>query len=61
MVAWSFQRGTQDAQVLPSTPYSSSSFEHIQNSRTSVVEEVGYSMVAHMWQKEGRRIVVLAQ
>ena len=45
-LSWSFKGGTQDVQTSPWTPRSPWSFEHVQNSRTKVVEDVGRSKEA---------------
>ena len=42
---WSFKGGTEDIQTWPWTPWSPWSFEHVQNSRTKVAEEVDRSHV----------------
>ena len=58
---WSFKGGTQDVQASPWTPWSPWSFEHVQNSRTKVAEEVGRSQVAQRRQDEGTHIAVVAE
>ena len=58
---WSFKGGTQDVQTSPWTPWSPWSFEHVQNSRTKVGEEIGRSRVAQKRQEEGTRIAVVAE
>ena len=58
---WSFKGGTQDVQASPWTPWSPWSFEHVQNSRTKVAEEVGRSQVAQRRQGEGTHIAVVAE
>ena len=55
---WSFKGGTQDVQTSPWSPWS---FEHVQNSRTKVAEEIGRSRVAQRRQEEGTRIAVVAE
>ena len=57
----SFNGGTQDVQTSPWTPWSPWSFEHVQNSRTKVAEEVGRSQVAQRRQEEGTHIAVVAE
>ena len=60
-LSWSFKGGTQDVQTSPWTPRSPWSFEHVQNSRTKVAEEVGRSQVAQKRQEEGTRIAVVVE
>ena len=60
-LSWSFKGGTQDVQTSPWTPWSPWSFEHVQNSRTKVAEEVGRSQVAQRRQDEGTHIAVVAE
>ena len=43
---WSFKGGTEDVQTSPWTPWSPWSFEHVQNNRSKVAEEVGRSKEA---------------
>ena len=50
--------GTQDVQTSPWSPLI---FEHVQNSRTKVAEEVGRSKVAPMRQKGGTSIALVAE
>ena len=58
---WSLNGGTQDVQTSPWTPWSPRSFEHVQNSRTKVAEEVGRSQVARRRQEEGTHIAMVAE
>ena len=58
---WSFSGGTQDVQTSPWTPWSPWNFEHVQNSRTKVAEEVGRSHVAQRRQDEGTHTAVVAE
>ena len=58
---WPFSGGIQDVQTSPWTPWSPWSFEHVQNSRTKVAEEVGRSQVAQSRQEEGTHIAVVAE
>ena len=58
---WSFKGGTEDVQSPPWTPWSPWSFEHVQNSRTQVADEVGRWQVAQRRQEEGKRIAVVAE
>ena len=57
----SVKGGTEDVQTSPWTPWSLLSFEHVQNSRTKVAEEVGRSQVAQRRQEEGTGIAVVAE
>ena len=57
----SFKGGTQEVQTSPWTPWSPWIFEHVQNSRTKVAEEVGCSKVAQRRQKGGTSIAVVAE
>ena len=57
----SFKGGTQEVQTSPWTPWSPWIFEHVQNSRTKVAEEVGCSKVAQRRQKGGTNIAVVAE
>ena len=43
---WSFKSGTCAVDTSPWTPWSPHNFEHVQNSRTKVAKEVGWSKVA---------------
>ena len=58
---WSFKGGTQDVQTSPWMAWSPWSFEHVQNSRTKVAEEVGRSQVALRRQEEGTHIAMVAE
>ena len=58
---WSLNGGTQDVQTSPWTPWSPWSFEHVQNSRTKVAEEVGRSQVVRRRQEEGTHIAMVAE
>ena len=57
----SFKGGTQEVQTSPWTPWSPWIFEHVQNSRTKVAEEVGCSKVTQRRQKGGTSIAVVAE
>ena len=55
-LTWSFRGCTEDVQTSPWTPWSQWSFEHVQNSRTKVAEEVG-----QMRQEEGTHIAMVTE
>ena len=58
MLPWSFKGGTEDVQTSPWTLWSTWSFEHVQNSRTNVAEEIGPSKEAggRHTHRRGRRM-----
>ena len=58
---WSFKSGTENVQTLAWTSWSPWGFEHVQNSRTKVAEEVSRSQVAERRQEESTRIAVVAK
>ena len=58
---WSFKGGTRGVHTSPWTPWSPWSFEHVQNSRTKVAEEVGRSQVAQRRREEGTRIAAITE
>ena len=60
-LSWLLNGGTQDVQTSPWTPWLPWSFEHVQNSRTKVAEEVGRSQVARRRQEEGTHIAMVAE